>query len=124
MKLEREMACKRPMFQSPGVPITPVTDSNGIRYVSRYRITMHYRPNAIKTNADEKRGKFLSSRFKGSRTKSVDAPLQTPFERYLQTIIPTAKGLSRVSRHTDASLREVSEGLDVPDIGNVGVYSR
>lgn len=33
-------------------------------YVSRYRITMHYRPNAIKTNADEKRGKFLPLRFK------------------------------------------------------------
>lgn len=89
MKLEREMVCNCPMFQSASVPITP---GRNLTDVPRYRITMHYRPDAIKTNADEKRGKFLSVRFKGSRTKSADASqLQTSFGRRLQTIIPTER---------------------------------
>jgi len=63
-------------LQAPNVSIRRcANNTRRIRYISRYRITMHYRANAIKTNADEKRGKFLPRHFKGLRTKSADSAL-------------------------------------------------
>lgn len=51
-------------------------------YVSRYRITMHYRPNAIKTNADEKHDKFLPLRFKALENEACGHSYGPLYERY------------------------------------------